>query len=193
MANEIQHTEIPEEGTTMKIEKHFKKLQVPFVIYGDFECLTTETTDGIKGTYEATPLGQPKGAYQNHKPSSCMLNLVNACSGQVKPFLYRGEYCIDNFCETLNNIRDDAMEQMKNAKDMIMSDLDEIKHLEAKKCFLCNGAFNNKVEAKNKVADHCHFTGLYSGAAHMKFNIDYCFKKYHIPVFIIIVKTMMPT
>ena len=171
MANEIQHTELPEEGTTMKFEKHFKKLKAPFVIYGDFECLTTETSDGIKGTY------------QNHKPSGYMLNLVNAYSGEMKPFLYRGEDCMDNFCETLNNIRDDVMEQMKNPKDMIMSYLDEIKHLEAKKCFLCNGAFNNKVEAKKKVADHCHFTGLYRGAAHMKCNIDFCFKKYHIPVF----------
>ena len=171
MANDIQQTKMPEEGTSMKFEKHFKKLKAPFVIYGDFECLTTETSEGIKGTY------------QNHKPSGYMLNLVNAYSGEMKPFLYRGEDCIDKFCDTLNNIRDDVMEQMKKPKDMIMSDLDEIKHLEAKKCFLCNGAFNNKVEAKKKVADHCHFTGLYRGAAHMKCNIDYCFKKYHIPVF----------
>ena len=55
---------------------------------------------------------------------------------------------------------------MKNSKDIDMTDLHEIKHLEAKQCFLCNGAFKNKVEAKKKVADHCHFTGLYRGAAH---------------------------
>ena len=78
------------------------------MIYGDFECLTTETSDGIKGTY------------QNHKPSGYMLNLINAYSGEMKPFLYRGEDCMDNFCETLNNIRDDVMEQMKNPKNMIM-------------------------------------------------------------------------
>ena len=124
MANEIQQTKSPEEGTTMKFEKHFKKLKAPFVIYCDVECLTTETTYGIKGTY------------QNHKPSGYMLNLVNAYSGEMKPFLFRGEYCIDNFGETLNNIRDDVMEQMENSTDMIMSALDEIKHLEAKKCFL---------------------------------------------------------
>ena len=50
----------------------------------------------------------------------------------MKPFLYRGEDCIDKFCDTLNNTRDDVMEQMKKPKDMIMSDLDEINHLEAK-------------------------------------------------------------
>ena len=170
MANDIQQTKMPEEGTPMKFERHFKKLKAPFVIYGDFECLTTETSDGKKGTY------------QNHKPSGCMLNLVNAYSGEMKPFLYGGEDCIDKFCETLNNIRDDVIEQMKKPKDMSMSDLDEIKHLEAKKCFLCNDGFNNKVEAKKKVADHCHFTGLCRGAARMKCNIDYCFKN-HIPVF----------
>ena len=93
MANEIQQTEMPEEGTSMKIEKHFKKLKTPFVIYADFECLTSETSDGIKGTYQC------------HKPSGYMLNLVNAYSGEMKPFLYRGEDCIDTFCDTLNNIR----------------------------------------------------------------------------------------
>ena len=171
VANDIQQTKMPEEGTSMKFEKHFKKLKAPCVVYGDFECLTTETSEGIKGTY------------QNHKPSGYMLNLVNAYSGEMKLFLYRGEDCMDKFCDTLNNIRDDVMKQMKNPKDMIMSDLDEVKHLEAKKCFLCNGTFDNRVEAKKKVADHCQFTGLHRGAAHMKCNIDYCFKKYHIPVF----------
>ena len=83
----------------------------------------------------------------------------------------------------MNNIRDNVIEKLENSKDIDMTDLDKIKHLEAKKCFLCNGAFNNKVEAKKEVAEHCHFTGLYRGAAHMKGNIDYCFKKYHIPVF----------
>ena len=34
----------------------------------------------------------------------------------MKPFLYRGEDCMDIFCETLNNIRDDVMEQIKNQK-----------------------------------------------------------------------------
>ena len=91
----------------MKFEKHFKKLKAPFVIYGDFECLTTETSEGIKESN------------QNHKPSGYMLNLVNAYSGAMKPFLYRGEDCIDKFCETSNNIRDDVMEQMKESKDQI--------------------------------------------------------------------------
>ena len=99
MANDIQRTEMPEEGTSVKFEKHFKKLKAPFDIYGDFECLTTETSDGIKGTS------------QNHKPSGYMLNLVNAYSGEMTQYLYRGEDCMDKFCDTLNNIRGDVMEK----------------------------------------------------------------------------------
>ena len=57
MANDIQQAKMPKEGTSMKFEKHFKKLKAPFVIYGDFECLTTETSEGIKGTYEHRLLG----------------------------------------------------------------------------------------------------------------------------------------
>ena len=49
MANDIQQTKMPNEGTTMKFEKHFKKLKAPFVIYGDFECLTTEHQKASKG------------------------------------------------------------------------------------------------------------------------------------------------
>ena len=54
----------------------------------------------------------------------------------MKPFLHRAEDCISNSCETLNNIRDDVMEQFTKPNDMIMSDLDETTHLEAKKRLL---------------------------------------------------------
>ena len=33
------------------------------------------------------------------------------------------------------------------------------------------------------MADHCHFTGVYRGAAHNKCNLDYCFKYFKIPIF----------
>lgn len=36
-----------------------------------------------------------------------MLNLVSACSEDMKPYVYRGEDCTDMFCEILINIRAD--------------------------------------------------------------------------------------
>ena len=180
MANEVQAIEMPEEKEKMSFQKHYKKLKCPYVIYGDFECLTTLSNEGLKGAY---PM-QPKGAYQNHKASGFMLNVVNSITGEAKPYLYRGEDCMDVFCKTLNTIREEIFDVMNNPKDMeTLTHEQKGRHLTAKRCFICNGRFEPNVKAKTKVADHCHFTGKYRGAAHHKCNLDYCFKYFKIPIF----------
>ena len=172
MANEVQAIEMPEEKEKMSFQKHYKKLKCPYVIYGDFECLTTLTNEGIKGTY------------QNHIPSGFMLNVVNSITGEAKPYLYRGEDCMDVFCKTMNEIREEIFDVMDNPKDMEkLTDEEEERHRKAKKCFICNGRFDPNVKAKTKVKDHCHFTGKYRGPAHHKCNLDYCFKYFKIPIF----------
>ena len=73
MANEVQAIEMPEEKEKMFFQKHYKKLRCPYVIYGDFECLTSHM---IKNE---TPMQACiKGSYQNHIPSGFMLNVVNS-------------------------------------------------------------------------------------------------------------------
>ena len=51
MASEGQQTKMPNKDTYIEFEKHNTKLPCPFVIYGDFECLTTNSNTEIKGTY----------------------------------------------------------------------------------------------------------------------------------------------
>ena len=51
MASEGQQTKMPNQDTYIEFEKHNTKLPCPFVIYGDFECLTTNSNTEIKGTY----------------------------------------------------------------------------------------------------------------------------------------------
>ena len=65
MASEGQQTKMPDKDTYIEFEKHNTKLPCPFVIYGDFECLTTSSNTGMKGTY------------QEHKPCGYMLNVVS--------------------------------------------------------------------------------------------------------------------
>ena len=48
----------------------------------------------------------------------------------------------------------------------------------ATKCHICFKPFNEK---KRKVGDHCHYTGLYRGAAHFSYNLQYKTSNY-IPV-----------
>ena len=106
MANEIQHTKMPEEKEKIIFKNHYKKLKCLYVIHGDIECLTTPSSDGIKGTY------------QHHKPCGFMLNVVNSITDEATPYLYRGEDCMDKFCSTMNKIREAIFEKMNNPKKM---------------------------------------------------------------------------
>ena len=191
MTHEIQQIVLPKEGETMSFQKHYKKLKCPYVVYGDFECLTTPLSEGIKGNeHEPKPL---KGAYQHRKPFGFMLNVVNSITNEATPYLYRGEDCMDRFCSTINKIKEEIMDKMKENKKLqwtlgtSLADYatarQKEEHKHAKHCFVCGGKFNPKDPAKTKVADHCHFTGQYRGAAHNKCNLDYCFKYFKIPVF----------
>ena len=67
----------------VKFKNHFKKLKAPFVIYADFECLTTKT-----GTVSTKPIKTDK--YQHHRPCGFMINVVNSIDGSNEPYLYRG-------------------------------------------------------------------------------------------------------
>ena len=171
MANEVQTTEMPKNEEKMFFKNHYKKLRCPYVIYGDFECLTTLSNEGLKGTY------------QNHKPSGFMINVVNSITDEVKPYLYRGEDCMNVFCDKMNEIRDDIMYKMNNPLPMEkLTDEEEKQFRECKKCHICGGSFNDTKD-KKKVRDHCHFTGKYRGCAHNKCNLDFCFRYFKIPVF----------
>ena len=169
MASEGQQTKMPDKDTYIEFEKHNTKLPCPFVIYGDFECLTTNSNTGIKGTY------------QEHKPCGYMLNVVRRIDNTCQPYLYRGEDCMKRFVEKLTEIKKDIFEKMNMNKPM--DDLTNEQKIEfklASNCSICGKKFEPDDE---KVRDHCHFTGKYRGAAHVKCNLDYSFRYFKIPIF----------
>ena len=61
MAVEGQQIEMPDVSETMVFKNHYKKLKAPFVIYADFECLTTRI-----GTVSTKELKTNK--YQHPRP-----------------------------------------------------------------------------------------------------------------------------
>ena len=169
MASEGQQTKMPDKDSYIEFEKHNTKLTCPFVIYGDFECLTTNSNNGIKGTY------------QEHTPCGYMLNVVSRIDNTCQPYLYRGEDCMKQFVEKLTEIRNDMFEKMNVNKPM--DDLTNEQKIEfklASNCSICGKKFEPDDE---KVRDHCHFTGKYRGAAHVKCNLDYSFRYFKIPIF----------
>ena len=187
MASEGQQTKMPDKDTYIEFEKHNTKLPCPFVIYGDFECLTTNSNTEIKGTYgtegalSCSGSSAPRGTYQEHKPCGYMLNVVSRIDNACKPYLYRGEDCMKQFVEQLTEIKKDIFEKMNVNKPM--DELTNEQKLEFKlssHCSICGKKFEPDDE---KVRDHCHFTGKYRGAAHVKCNLDYSFRYVKIPIF----------
>ena len=184
MASEGQQTKMPDKDTYIEFEKHNTKLPCPFVIYGAFECLTTNSNTGIKGTY------------QEHKPCGYMLNVVSRIDNTCRPYLYRGEDCMKKFVEQLTEIKKDLFEKMNVNKPMDELTYEQkTKFRNATHCSICNKKFqpdDTKVQDTNSsralnsvgiVRDHCHFTGKYRGAAHVKCNLDYSFGYFKIPIF----------
>ena len=52
-----------------------------------------------------------------------------------------------------------------------LTDALKAEHKEAKNCHICLKEFNDP--QNRKVRDHCHYTGLYRGAAHNNCNLKY--------------------
>ena len=69
---------------------------------------------------------------------------------------------------------------MKENKPMDITYEQELEFRQSTRCLICNKNFKPDDE---KVRDHCHFSGQYRGAAHVKCNFDYLFKFFKIPVF----------
>ena len=169
LAVEGQKFTMPKKGSCIEFKKYDTKLKCPYVIYGDFECLTQKVEN--KGV---------KGSYQEHTPCGFMINVVNSIDKTSTPYLYRGENCMDRFVEKLYEVREQIMDKMHEEKPMIITPEQEIEFRNATRCSICNKNFE---EGDKRVRDHCHFTGLYRGCAHEKCNLDYCFRYYKIPVF----------
>ena len=161
MASEGQQTKMPDKDTYIEFERHNTKLPCLFVIYGDFECLTTNSNNGIKGTY------------QEHKPCGYMLNVVSRIDNTCQQNLYRGEDCMIKFVEQLTEIKKDIFEKMN-----VNTPMDELTYEQktefrsATHCSICEKKFQPD---DKKVQDRCHLTGKYRGALHVKCNVDYSF------------------
>ena len=94
-----------------------------------------------------------------------MINLVNqlfftgeknAISRLIEAILEEYNYCKKVIKKHFN-------------KNLVLSAEDEQRFQSSNKCWICDKLFD---VVDNKVRDHCHVTGKYSGSAHWSCNID---------------------
>jgi hypothetical protein len=159
--------------------KDFKKQkQLPVVMYADFEC-------------SLVPLEMDKVPRKNyvavHKPNSFRLRIESTIDlGIPVDYVYYGDDSDVAFVSLLiNDLEKTIQTRLRECADLhpkpILTLEEEVEFQSCRDCHFCKKALG-----KDRVRDHCHFTGIYEGAAHEKCNIKshQLFKgKIQIPVF----------
>ena len=166
--NKTVKIEMPKEGSSIFFNHHNRSIKVPFVFYADFEAftkeiLTTPQNDKVSFTQK----------YQHHQPSGFCYKCVGV--NTKKSVLYRAkdenEDVSQKFIEMLEEDIKKIHKEFNFSKKMLPLTKKEQSEFEnAKICWICQKGFEEK---DRKVRDHCHFTGKFRGAAHVKCNLQF--------------------
>ncbi|MES9973939.1 MAG: hypothetical protein ABW094_06720, partial [Candidatus Thiodiazotropha sp.] len=149
--------EMPEEGENkLTFQNHHKQLPAPFIIYADFEALTTK----VAGP-ELDPTKSNTQRTQHHEACSYSYIVVR-CDGQTEPPVeYRGPDAAEHLLESLQREQCKINGKLADPKAMRMTREDWLAFRAAGTCHVCDKPLEG-----DSVRDHCHITGEYRGAAH---------------------------
>ena len=162
------------DNNTIKYNQGEKSIKLSFVVYADLECLLEKMS-----TCQNNPTESSTIEINKHTPSGYSL-FTHFSFDKTKNELdyYRGKDCMKNVCKYLREHATKIINYEK--KNMIPLTIKEKTHNEQEICYICKKEFD-KSDKKNKVRDHCHYTGKYRGAAHNICNLRYKIPK-EIPV-----------
>ncbi|XP_022807622.1 uncharacterized protein LOC111344644 [Stylophora pistillata] len=177
--HEAVREKMPPSGTFLSFKNHHKKMDMPFVIYADFESI-------IKPLHSIQP--NPKECYtekkQQHIPVSFCYYVKCSFDDRYSRLV---EYTALSENEDVAQIFVDMLEEevktiYKNhpPKEMIFEDSDVEIFENATCCWLCEGDFK---EGDEKVREHCHYTGKFRGAAHNSCNLRFRRSKFTPVIF----------
>ena len=161
----------------LQFENFEKQFKAPFVIYADFEALTTPVTKAVRD-----PSKSYTDAYQKHQPCGYCIYVVRADGGEkFKPIVYRGADTVHQFIVKIKEVEEQLMKSIKAVVPMVMTEEDESNFQTAETCSMCQ-----KPLEQDRVRDHDHLTGCFRGAAHSVCNLEEGKKRtrrFTIPVF----------
>ena len=177
--HEAVREKLPEAGTFLSFQNYHKKMDLPFVIYADFESV-------IKPIHSVQP--SPLNCYtekkQIHIPVSFCYYVKCSFDDRFSKLV---EYTAKSEDEDVAQMFVDMLEkEVKDiykkhpSKKMIFTDEDLEVFENSRCCWLCGKAFT---ETDKIVRDHCHYTGKFRGAAHNKCNLRFRRPKFTPVVF----------
>ena len=164
--NKILRVKMPEEGSSIYFKNYNKQFLIPFVIYADFECFTKPVFTCVPDPSKSYDFD-----YQKHEPSGFCFFLKGITSS-FKTVSFTKEKEDDDvaaifvdkivgYTKSIYNVFYRKPKQMRLTKE------EQLSFKNAKYCHICGGELE-----KDRVRDHCHFTGNYRGAAHNKCNLN---------------------
>ena len=169
---------MPEPNSFIKFKNYLYSERAPFVIYADFESLLKPMD-----TCEPNPNKSFTLKYNKHEPVSFVYYIKsfneNVYKSTLRSYVKENEEDPDVIDVFINWLEDDVkiISKLGN-KPMKITPEEQEQFKQASHCWIC-GKFIN---LKNRVRDHCHYTGRYRGAAHNRCNLKYS-KPNNISVF----------
>ena len=140
------------------------QFKVPFIMYADFESIL----EPIQGARNNPNVSSTRGV-NVHTPSGWCLQSKFAYGEIDNPLTqYRGSDCVEKFCV---HIISEAKRLYTSFPERPMAPLTKAQLKEHKRSTECHFCF--KTFGDSKVRDHCHYSGLYRGAAHSSCNLRY--------------------
>ena len=154
--------EMPEKGkNNLTFQNHHRQLPAPYIIYADFEALTTK----LAGP-EHDPTMSNTQKTQHHEACSYSYIVVR-CDGKTeKPVEYQGPNTAEHFLQTLQEEEQKIKGVIANPKAMRMTREDWRAYNTATLCHICDKPLEG-----DSVRDHCHITGRFRGTAHNACNL----------------------
>ena len=159
------------------------QFKVLFMLYADFESILKPVDEMYKNKMKQLKAERKgKASYteklNTHVPSGWCVYSKFAYGDVPDPMMaYRGEDCVEQFVDHLEKEIKRLYELYPQQPMTELTDVLKREYGVAESCHICMKPFG---DPKNrKVRDHCHYTGLYRGAAHNNCNL-----KYRIPDFV---------
>ena len=159
------------------------QFKIPFMLYAEFESILKPVDERYRDRMNTTKT-QRKGKapytekINTHVPSGWCVHSTFAYGDVPDPLkMYRGKDCVEKFVEYIEEEVKRLYETFPRQPMTKLIDVLKREHEAAEKCHICLKEFNDP--RNRKVRDHCHYTGLYRGAAY-----NYCNLKYLIPDYI---------
>ena len=175
--NECVKINMPPEGTYLYFKNFVNSEKAPFVIYADFESLIKPLQ-----SCDPDPNKSYTNKYQKHEPISFTYYIKSfnesVYESKIESYIQEKEEGPDAMLTFIERLEEDVKEIVKlGNKKIKITDEEEKEFNKASDCWICG-----EYLGKDRVKDHCHYTGRYRGPAHNKCNLKYR-KQNNISVF----------